>query len=694
LKTPQQTPVSPAPPDKPALPRDLLRFLIQFSVSLNKSRSYPPGHPVLEAALDILFSHLQALLQRVPVLTVGITRERLVLDGVPADEGHPVLRELAEKLHRHQLAAIQFRPGVDIEELGSLVSAIGVERWRQGKPLGLEPLEQLLGRWPHVALEPLPLDQLELGEDLGPSRQSERIWQGLLNAAMLLAQDSASGSGTGGGSGPVTPERVAAAIRARRGDAAYDTAVVDWMVQMGEQLEQGEAGAPVRQQVEALFGALDPETLQRVIELGASPQQRRKLLLGGSRTLPVRAVLDLVHAAGSTPQRNPSHALMRILGKLASHAESARGPVVLGAEEVVRDSVRQLVGDWDLEDPSTREHRQLLELLAQPGRNPRGSAGGRGSLEAMRMLQMGLELGAGAAALEMPLRELSQTTPFAVLADLLAQAEGAGLDAGPLWIAITRPAYLSGRLLEEDAELPLLERILDRLGAPAVEPLLDALEQAESSSRRRWLMTRLESHREGLGAHLVARLPGKPWFVVRNLLTLLGSQPALPEGFAPDRYTEHEDARVRREAYKLQFAHTAWRSGAILHGVSDADPQVVRMALMAAQSDCPVELPVRLFELLRDRLRDPADRAVAIRLVGRRPSPAVRDWLITQVSVLRGFAWFRSRKLTTKSPDMLAALGVLASHFASHPEVARLLSLARQSRDPEIVAAVRPGKVP
>ncbi|MBS1241210.1 MAG: hypothetical protein H6R40_637, partial [Gemmatimonadetes bacterium] len=217
-----------------------------------------------------------------------------------------------------------------------------------------------------------------------------------------------------------------------------------------------------------------------------------------------------------------------------------------------------------------------------------------------------------------------------------------------------------------------------------------ALERAESASRRRWLLTCLEAHRDGLGPQLVARLPGKPWFVVRNLLTLLGSQPTLPEGFTPEPWAEHEDPRVRREAYRLLLANPGWRSGAILRGVSDGDPQIVRLALGAAQSDCPVELPARLFELLRDRLRDPEDRAAAIRLLGRRPSPVVRDWLVSQASVVRGIAWFRYRRLASKSPDMLASLGVLASHFAGHPEVAKVLAQARQSGDPDVAAAVQP----
>jgi hypothetical protein len=55
----------------------------------------------------------------------------------------------------------------------------------------------------------------------------------------------------------------------------------------------------------------------------------------------------------------------------------------------------------------------------------------------------------------------------------------------------------------------------------------------------------------------------------------------------------------------------------------------------------------------------------------------------------RGFAWFRRPKLPAKSPEMLAALSALSAHFARHPEVARALNLAEQSKDPDVRAALR-----
>ena len=682
--------VLPESVEKPALPRDLILFFVQFSVSLNKSRSYPPGHPVLAAAMEILSGHLGMILQRRNHLTIGVTRTQLLIDGVPAEENHPVLRDLAERLHHHQLAAIQLRPGIPIDELSDLVGALAAETWRQGKPLGLEALEVQLGRWPHIALEPIPLDQLELGDDTGVNRQADQIWQGLVNVAMLFAQE-AGAAPAGRTATASSGADIAKAIRTRRGDVGYDRAVVDWMLQMGEQLGEVEEGSPLHQKVAELFGGLDQQTLENVLELGASPEQRRRLLLRGSRTLPVQAVLDLLQAAASTLERNPSHSLMRILGKLASHVETGRGPVVIGAEDVLRDSVRQLVGDWDLEDPSTHQHRDLLELLAKPGTYTGGGARGKTTSNALRLVQMGLELGVSTPGIEAAVTELAGSTDFASLLAMHDQAEAAGLDPAPLWQAIVRPVFLRDAMLDDKSDVGRLERILERIGTDAVHPLLDALEIAGSTSRRRWLLTRLEVFGEGIGTLLVARLPGKPWYVVRNLLVLLAGLPRLPEGFSAEEQTAHEDSRVRREAYKLMFAMPAGRSAAIMKAVADADEQIVRLALTAATDTCPPELPPKLLDLVRERIRDPQDRAMVIRLLGKRPTPRIRDWLLAQVVTRRGFAWWQRPRLLAKSPEMLAALTVLSTQFARHPDVARAVDLARQSKDPDIRAALRSG---
>jgi len=680
----------PAPPGSPepaALPRDVTLFLVQFSVALNKSRAYPPSHPILVAAVDLVVQHLGVLLKSRSQLTVGVTRQQLIVDAVASGTDHPILRDLAGRLHRHQIAALQLRPGITPSEIADLLTALAAETWRQAKPLSLEPLDALAVRWPHASVEPLPLDQLELGDDGAPGieREAKRLWRGLAQAALLTANEAA-----GGGAAAAQPDGagVARAIRSRRGDANYDRQVVDWMIEAGENFDQLDERSPVRQAVTELFGELDQETLTRLMQIGASPEKRRRLVHRGARVLPVKAVLDLLEAAATTSDKSLSRSFLRLLGKLANHVDPSRGPVVIGAESVLRDSVRQLVGEWDDPDPSGHSHRELLDLLSAHGAQAQGAASGRVESGSLRVTQMALELGVRTQEVDDAALDVCRTMPLREVIGLLDTGLGNGLGVSLLWTALAQPEYLSARLLDEAEDPTLLERVLDHLGEGGVLPLLEALELAESSSRRRWLISRLERFGPTLAPRLVSRLADKPWYVQRNLLALLGTL-GLPEDFDPEPYARHDDPRVRREACKLLFAAPQWRDTAVVRAAADPDASIARLALAAAAAQCPPELPAKLVEHLRNLYRDPELRASAIRLLGKRPGPVVRDWLLSQVMTESGFAWFRRHRLREKSPDLLASLAVLAAGYGQHPGVQAVLRLARASRDPEIRAAVR-----
>lgn len=680
----------PAPPGSPepaALPRDVTLFLVQLSVALNKSRAYPPGHPILVAAVDLVVQHLGVLLKARSQLTVGVTRKQLIVDAVASGTDHPILRDLAGRLHRHQIAALQLRPGIPPSEIADLLSALASETWRQGQPLSLEPLDVLAARWPHASVEPLPLDQLELGDEGAPGvdREAERLWRGLAQAALLTANEAA-GEGT-----PARPDgaQVARAIRSRRGDAKYNRQVVDWLMEAGENFDQLDEGSPVRQAVTEMFGELDQETLVHLLQLGAAKEQRRRLVYHGARGLPVKAVLDLLEAAAATSDKSLSHSFLRLLGKLANHVDPSRGPVVIGAESVVRDSVRQLVGEWDDPDPTSHSHRELLDLLSEHRGGAQGAGlSGRVESSSVRVTQMALELGLRTPEVEQAAADVLRSMPFPAVMELLDTGQAHGLDVSLLWSAIARPEYLGARLLDETEEPALLDRVLDQLGDAGIDPLLTALELADAASRRRWLLARLERFGSAIAPRVVTRLPDKPWYVQRNLLALLGSL-GLPPGFDPEPFTRHDDPRVRREAYKLLFVAPASRGPAVVRAAADPDQAIARLALAAATEQCPPELPARLVEHLRGLYRDPELRAAAIRLLGKRPGPVLRDWLLAQVMTESGFGWFRRRRLREKSTDLLAALTVLAASYGRHPGAQAALKLARASRDPEVRAAAR-----
>ncbi len=684
------------------MPRDTVLFLVQLSAVLNKSRAYPPGHPMLTASLDLLATQLFGLLKGRPGFLIGISRYTLVIDGAETDPGHAVLRDLADRIHRHQLATIELRPGVGEDELGDLLMALAQETWRQGKPLGLDPADVLAERWPHIGVEAIPLHQLELGADDTPggatARRAEELWQGLVHAAMLFNLNE-EGEGTGqppsagrpggrGAASPVSGADAARAIRARKGDASYSQAIVDWMGQLGDHL--GEAGreSPAHQHVSDLFAALDQETLQQLLTLGATIEKRREIVFRGARALPVKAVLDLLQATANTSDRNISHSLLKILAKLASHLETGRGPIVPGAEDVLRDSVRQLVGNWD-NDADTAPHRQLLDLLSRPV-GATGVQTGKASPGALRLAQLGLETRVDTPAVTVAFRNLAAAGELALLMGLRAEARAKGLDTSRLEEALHDPAYVRDWLLDEGTDADALAILVEGLGDEAAVPLLEALEASESASRRRFILQRLERFGPRLGPLLVARLPDKPWYVQRNLLSLLATLPDRPEGFNAGEYADHDNPRVRREAYKLLFADPSQRSKAIVAAASDTEEGIVLLALGAASENCPPELTPRLVSLLDGSYRAPEMRASAIRLLGTRPSTTARAWLMTQVVTTTGWLWFKRETLRGKSSDMLIALAVLARAYSGQAGVASVLRLAAAHQDPEIRHAVRP----
>lgn len=677
------------------MPREVVLFLVQLSAVLSKSRAYPPAHPMLTAALDILATQLFTLLKGRKALVLGVARRHLVVDGIETDPDHAVLRDLAERIHRHQVAMIAIRPGVGEDELGDLILALAQETWRQGKPLGLEPADVREDRWPHIAVEPLPLDQLELGDGDAPmprmQQRADELWQGLVNAAILFSAGEEGEGGTpqpqGVRSAPVSGAEAARAIRARRGDASYSRAIVDWLLQIEEHLGDAGTGSPAHRRVAELFNELDAETLEQLLTLGATIEKRKDLVFRGARALPVKAVLDLLHAAAKSSATNISHGLVKILAKLASHLESGKGPIVPGAEEVLRDSVRQLVGAWRDED-DVSPHRQLLDLLARPV-GATGMESGRALPESLRLVQLGLELGVETASISVAVRALADRGDLSVVLDLVDRALEAGLDPSRVEAILGETDFVRERLLDESEDPIRLGRLLDRLGDESAVPLLEALEQSGSASRRRFVLQRLEQFGPRLGPLLVARLPGKPWFVQRNLLNLIGSLPERPAGFSASEYAAHENARVRREAYKLLFSEPAERHKAILAAMTDPDQGITLLGLGAAGEHPPPDLATRLVHLLESSYRAPEVRAAAIRLLGLKPTHTGRAWLLGQVVTRRGWLWFRRDALRAPSPDMLVALSTLARGYAKQPEAARVLRMAETSRDPEIRQAVR-----
>jgi len=200
------TPPPAAPPGKggvTSLPRDLSDFLVELSITLNKHTIYPAGHPLLGVAIEGVANRLELLfIGARDSLSIGVARKQLIMEGVATDPQNPVLKELAERLHRHHVGALKFQRGVTRQELADSLSALAVDATRSEKPIGLDR-EALIDRWQHVHFFPLSYDRLQLieedatGEPTGPAAPGSMVpaqASPMLSLSASAWQSLASGS--------------------------------------------------------------------------------------------------------------------------------------------------------------------------------------------------------------------------------------------------------------------------------------------------------------------------------------------------------------------------------------------------------------------------------------------------------------------------------------------------------------------
>lgn len=682
---------------KTALSRELRDFLIQLSIALHRHAMYPDGHPSLGPTVEHVMGLLNDLLTTRDTLSLGIARNQLVIEGVATDPKNPVLTELASRMHRHHIGALTLRRGVSHPELHEFLHAAAQDPDRTGRPVGRDPhYHDTL--WPHLRLYPLNYERLRfVGDDLpGDETDASRatrtraaqLWLGLARAALASGETRGGARAPGGGGDDddmenTDPTVVAQAISAHERDAAYDQVIVGYMLQIAEQLKAGQVpeSAGLRRRVSRMVSTLESGTLQQLLEMGGDAAQRRQFLLSAAEGLAADAVVDLVRAAATTSQQTVSHSLLRMLQKLARHAESGHGRRQATADASVREQIGRLIGDWSLHDPNPEAYRVALQRMSTATPVFATSADARYLPEPRRVVEMALEVNAMGEPVARAADELVLKGDLKWLLETL-RAASAPTAVAALQARYVTPTQVEQILAQEPVPAALLDELLPHLGVMAAEPMLDALIRAESTQTRRLLIDRLIKLGSAIGPAVVRRLDDERWYVTRNMLALLGELPSLPEGLDAGPYTAHADSRVRREALRILLREPDTRDRAICIGLADPDDHAVRLALTAAARGCP-DAAIPLLVTRAASGSNPDQRITAIRVLAATAHPGALETLLRLTAPRRGLLGLR---LPPKTREYLAALSAL-TRFAHDPRAREALALAARARDPEIVQA-------
>ncbi len=678
--------------ERATLSRDLADFLVELSIALHKHAMYPEGHPSLEPAAAALTRRAGLLLEDRATLSLGVARHQLVIEGVATDPKHPVLRELGARLHRHHLGAVTFRRGVDVTEVADALKVLAVEADRTGRPLGLEGPERLKA-WPHVQLHPLTYERLELAEEGGKPAEGDaraaQLWVGLARAALATAPDAAT---------PTEPAVIAQAINARAtgaGDAAYDQVIVGYLLQIAAELKTagGTEAAALRRRTSRLIRTLKPDALQRLVLMGGDFTQRRQFVADVTDGMAVDAVLDILTAAAETTQETISHSLVRLLSKLAAHAETGADAVRPQADAALRDQVRRLLDGWTLPDPNPGAYGVALQRMARSAPVATPVRSDAHAMEPDRIVAMALEIGTVGPRLDPAVDQVVSEGRLEQLLDALDTVTVENAASGVVRGRVATADVVRRIANREPVDFKTLDRVVPLVGAPAAAPLLDVLATAESRGTRRGLLAQLVKMGTAIAPTVIARLEDPRWYVTRNLLTLL-EEIGVPPGFSAVRFMHHADARVRLQAVKLQLKLPEGRDEALAAGLADQDPRTLRLALglaVALQRSPDGAVPL-LISRATDRALPTDLRVLAIRALGHTATPAALETLLQLTSA--GRTLFGREKLPPKSPELLVALAALFTGWQQNPRARARLARAAASGDREIRHAADPGGHP
>ena len=688
-----QVPPAGATGRDPQPPRELSQFLMDMSIALHRRAMYPAGHPALLPALERLARRAEGLFEHRPRFAVGIAPDQLVIDGVATDLRQPLLRSLADRMHRHHLAAVDFSRGLTAEEIADVIAAISEDPDRGGTPLGTN--RERGASWSHVRIYSLSLNGLGIATVDGSGAPGEaapsvELWIGLARAALERSIDSQQSND---GGLQVEPAVLAKAIDEHQRIEAYDEVIVGYLLKIADELRSaGESDArELRRRTSMLISAMQPDTLRRLLGMGGDVMQRRRFVAEASSGMAAGAVVDLVRAAAEASSETISHGLVRLFSKLASHAETGTETVRPLADSALRDQVLQLIENWNLEDPNPTAYTGMLREFAaraMPG-TPRALGEAPTPVDdALRIVKMSVELDDASPSFWRSIDLLVASGQLPTIVSLIDQPPGRGV-TGLVWDRLLSADFVRGVLDSPDPDLELLDCLMPYLGGAAMTPMFDVLLDSSDRHVRRAAFDRLRQAGPLIARDAVARLTSDSRrYARRNLLALLAQLDELPDDFDAMRFLQDGDPRVRREALRVALRRAGRRADALRIALADRDSRVLLQALHVTLDECPPSIVPSLLAVALDVAHDDEVRVMAIRALGTVEHGA--EGLKVLLAIAAGEPrLFRRRALQPKSKPMLAALKVIAAQHASDREVAHVVKKALASSDIEIHQAAR-----
>ncbi|MFZ5863747.1 MAG: HEAT repeat domain-containing protein [Nitrospirota bacterium] len=662
--------------------RELVAALVELHQTGRKLLLYPPTHALIPKAIDNVIRRFNGLWADRPELTITVGAKHLLIGGEPCDPENPVLAELTRTLSTAHVARLTVRRGLDGDGLARFFA------WLQGKSADENARQARLAAL-HQTVPAITVSLVSFRGAVADTADTPRggTWDQLLDALLEAGMEGGQSRTEGlGETDRDRPERVAEMINraAGSGDAGgrYERLVLEHLQRLAAPLRDPVTGATraavlpeaERRRLAALIERLDPAVRERLFRLAFTPESRgpgalvavldqlsEPVLLEvlcqiqahhGAISVPTLELLrKFVSVSRERPELAPSimehldsldladrHALYAEL----FHKKAEKNYYPENYEKTIKGLSGVAAGGpiphdpvSDLVDPvgDAQIHSHLVTVMAELLQHPTASPNQSELIERL------------AGAIEDPLVHDHADMAFQIFDALTTIPSDDPSARDTLQTTMTRvitPVVQALPKLDKTRGAAVADHLVT-IGQPVVRPLLDILNNAPDMVLRKRLLDILARIGRPIAPAVMAALNDERWFVVRNMILLLGEAKVAEAAPKIIPFADHTSEQVRIETLRAlgQISHMDHALDLFASATFDADERVATCAIgILCQRPTPkvVDRLRDLFESDDRRLSDPRKLKIIDALArGKDPSCVA---LLSRLAKRRRFLLF------------------------------------------------------
>lgn len=563
----------------------LADFLHELNLARRSLILYPPEHPQVKAICGKTLEKLQKLCQERSEIHLGIAPEALFFDQHWLDPENPNFKAFANFFYQLGIAAVSFRQNLSTRELTAFCQLLHYERQAIDESGGLEELllQQQIDQISVIPIDYSAFQQKEDGQlTAEPALEVKDLWKDFLHALLENILDlSANGL-------QVSPASVAELMNKKLESSKNGLpaeAVTDFVAQLlnrtPEQTEESAAelaellsnlSPKLRQaalhsslqllkhdpdKAAILLRQLSPELLQELLTPQLQYQlERSPRLLGLVRQLAImpKQELSRTTSASGKMAEETMRARLDVLFSEEQHErflpgnyKSALESVFRPQQEIILDQEERTLLKATVEEQSIEEQccKIIFELLEEPEKVDDENAIQQNLIDLSHFF-----LGIGNFAM---LSEIyrnwsnfleSGKSSRDILSDRVLAAQ-----TQQSFIA----EVLGGIDIWGEEQATAIRDYIATVGERYVEPVVEQLAEAEQYQRRRYWMEVLSAIGTDASQLLIDSLSDKRWYLIRNLLTVLGKTLTPTTLKAIQRLGDHPHPKVRQEVMRILF---------------------------------------------------------------------------------------------------------------------------------------------